>query len=400
MLPEGFDAPAGCMLLTMLRRRIHLGLALLSVPACGDRGVTTPGELKLALSVVSDELQFPVDLATPPGDSRLFVAERAGRIRVIENGVLLPAAFLDIVDRVSIAFPEQGLLGLAFDPAYATNGRFVVNYIDLNGDTRISAFRASADPNLADPDSEELILFVGQPFDNHNGGQLAFGPSGHLYLGLGDGGSSRDPADNGQNVGTLLGKLLRVDLDGGTPYAIPADNPFTAIESARGEVWSYGLRNPWRFSFDRATGDLYVADVGQDSFEEINVSLASDGAGRGVNYGWDVMEGPECFEPSSGCDQTGLELPALSYDHGEGCSVTGGYVYRGGAIPELSGTYFYADYCRGWVRSFRFANGAVTDQREWESLAASNISSFGQDAAGELYVLTAGGTVYRIVEGT
>ena len=388
------------MLLTVLSRRISLGLALLSAPACGDSAVTIPGELNLALSVVSDELQFPVDLTAPQGDSRLFVAERAGRIRVIENGVLLPAPFLDIVDRVSIAFAEQGLLGLAFDPAYASNGRFVVNYIDLNGDTRISAFRVSADPNVADPDSEELILFVDQPFDNHNGGQLVFGPSGHLYLGLGDGGSGGDPADNGQNVGTLLGKLLRIDLDGGVPYAIPADNPFVSMASARGEVWSYGLRNPWRFSFDRATGDLYVGDVGEDSFEEINVSPASHGAGRGVNYGWDVMEGLECFEPSSGCDQTGLELPVLTYGHGDGCSVTGGYVYRGGAIPDLSGTYFYADYCGGWVRSFRFVNGELTDRREWESLAASNISSFGQDAAGELYVLTAGGTVYRIVEGT
>jgi hypothetical protein len=380
-------------------RRSRLGLALFAVLACSD-STGAPSELTLSLETVSDELLFPVDLTTPAGDSRLFVVERAGRIRVIENGALLPAPFLDITDRVSTAFAEQGLLGLAFDPSYSTNGRFVVNYIDLGGNTRISAFRVTADPNVADAGSEELILAVAQPFDNHNGGQVAFGPSGHLYIALGDGGGSDDPDKNGQNIGTLLGKILRIDLDGGAPYAIPSDNPFALTAGARGEIWSYGLRNPWRFSFDRIAGDLYIADVGQDHLEEIDVSTAASGAGRGVNYGWDIMEGRDCFEPSSGCDQTDLELPVVQYDHDDGCSVTGGYVYQGSAIPGLRGTYFYADFCRGWVRSFRFVDGTVTDQREWPSLEAPNISSFGLDAAGELYLVSAGGSVYRIVKGT
>jgi glucose/arabinose dehydrogenase len=387
-------------MLLVMPSRSATALALVSVLACSDSTAPPPSDLRLALEVVSRELEFPTDLTTPPGDPRLFVAERAGRIRIIENGVLLAIPFLDIAARVSTAFGEQGLLGLAFDPAYATNGRFVVNYIDANGDTRISAFSVSADPDLADPGSEDLILGVDQPFDNHNGGQLAFGPDGHLYIALGDGGGGGDPQNNAQDLGTPLGKLLRIDLRAGAPYAIPADNPFTSTAGARGEVWSFGLRNPWRFSFDRATGDLYIGDVGQNRLEEINVGVSAAGAGRGVNYGWDVMEGSACFEPASGCGRDGLVLPAVEYGHDDGCSVTGGYVYRGAAIPALGGTYFYSDYCGGWVRSFRFVDGAVTEEHEWPSLAASSVSSFGQGADGELYILTAGGTVYRIVEET
>ncbi|MGH7518802.1 MAG: PQQ-dependent sugar dehydrogenase [Gemmatimonadales bacterium] len=373
-------------------------VALLAGTACSD-STGAPGDFALALETVSNDLVFPVDLTSPPGDPRLFVAEKGGRIRIIESGAVLPTPFLDLSDRVSTG-GEQGLLGLAFDPDYATNGRFVVNYTDPAGDTRISAFRASADPDIADEASEALILGVDQPFVNHNGGQLAFGPDGYLYIGLGDGGDAGDPLENAQSLTTLLGKLLRIDLDGGAPYAIPPDNPFSAVAAARSEIWSYGLRNPWRFSFDRVTGDLYIGDVGQNEIEEIDVSPAASGAGRGANYGWDVMEGRECFEPATGCDQSGLVLPAVQHDHGDGCSVTGGYVYRGSAIPALQGTYFYSDFCSGWIRSFRFAGGAATEQREWPALEAGNVTSFGQDDAGELYILTAGGTVYRIVEGT
>jgi hypothetical protein len=373
-------------------------IAVLAAAACSD-SVGTPSDLALALETVSDELVFPVYLTSPPGDPRLFVAEKGGRIRIIENGAVRPTPFLDLSSRVSTG-SEQGLLGLAFDPDYATNARFVVNYTDLAGDTRISAFRVSGDPNVADGASEEVILAVDQPFENHNGGQLAFGPDGHLFIGLGDGGSSGDPQENGQSLTTLLGKLLRIDLDGGAPYAIPPDNPFAATAAARAEIWSYGLRNPWRFSFDRLTGDLYIGDVGQREIEEIDVSPAAAGAGRGANYGWDVMEGRECFEPASGCDQSGLVLPAAQYDHGDGCSVTGGYVYRGSAIPSLQGTYLYSDFCSGWIRSFRAAGGVATEEREWPALAAGSVTSFGQDDAGELYILTAAGTVYRIVEGT
>lgn len=376
--------------------------ALLVAAACGDDTGPLPpgGEISLALETVSDQLTFPVDLASPPGDSRLFVVEKAGRIRIIENGTLLAPAFLDISAQVS-SNSERGLLGLAFDPDYETTGRFVVNYTDLAGDTHIAAFTVSSgDANRADPASEELILRVDQPFENHNGGQVAFGPDAYLYIALGDGGGSGDPMANGQSLTTLLGKLLRIDLNGGSPYGIPSGNPFSAVAAARSEIWSYGLRNPWRFTFDRLTGDLYIADVGQGEREEIDVGLAADGAGRGANYGWDIMEGDACFEPASGCDRTGLILPVLQYDHSEGCSVTGGHVYRGSAIPALQGTYFYSDFCSGWVRSFRLSSGAVAEEREWPALQAGNVTSFGQDDAGELYILTSGGSVYRIVEDT
>jgi glucose/arabinose dehydrogenase len=376
--------------------------ALLVAAACGDDTGPLPpgGEISLALETVSDQLTFPVDLASPPGDSRLFVVEKAGRIRIIENGTLLAPAFLDISAQVS-SNGERGLLGLAFDPDYETTGRFVVNYTDLAGDTHIAAFTVSSgDANRADPASEELILRVDQPFENHNGGQVAFGPDAYLYIALGDGGGSGDPMANGQSLTTLLGKLLRIDLNGGSPYGIPSGNPFSAVAAARSEIWSYGLRNPWRFTFDRLTGDLYIADVGQGEREEIDVGLAADGAGRGANYGWDIMEGEACFEPASGCDRTGLILPVLQYDHSEGCSVTGGHVYRGSAIPALQGTYFYSDFCSGWVRSFRLSSGAVAEEREWPALQAGNVTSFGQDDAGELYILTSGGSVYRIVEDT
>lgn len=363
-------------------------------------GSLPQGTLPLALAVVATGLNFPLDLTTPPNDPRLFVVEKTGRIRVIKDGVVLAAPFLDLHDRVS-GGPEQGLLGLAFDPAYPSNGRFVVNYTDLNGDTRISAFRVSADPDVADASTETVLLAVPQPFSNHNGGGLAFGPDGYLYAGLGDGGGGGDPSGNGQSLATLLGKLVRIDLNGGTPYAVPPDNPFAAAAgpATHGEIWSYGLRNPWRFSFDRLTHDLYIGDVGQDAHEEIDVAPAP-GGGRGLNFGWNRMEGAHCYPPAAGdaCDRAGLTLPVVDYDHGQGCSVTGGYVYRGAAIPDLQGVYLYGDYCQGFVRSFRFAGGQATDQRDWQVLRpGGNVTSFGEDAAGELYILTAQGGVYRIV---
>jgi glucose/arabinose dehydrogenase len=377
----------------------HLVPTLLLLGSCGSEvGPSPPAEgLLLALQPVSDQLAFPVDLTSPPGDARLFVVEKQGRIRIIRDGSLLPQAFLDITSQVSSG-GEQGLLGLAFHPDYAVNGRFVVNYTDLSGDTHIAEFTVSADPDQANPATERLVLGVDQPFANHNGGQVAFGPDGYLYVALGDGGGGGDPLENAQSLTTLLGKLLRIDLDAGFPYGIPPDNPFAATAAARAEIWSYGLRNPWRFSFDRTTGDLYLGDVGQNEFEEIDVSTAAEGSGRGANFGWDILEGDICFESPSGCDRSGLLPPAVQYDHDDGCSVTGGYVYRGSAIPALQGTYFYSDFCSGWVRSFRFENGTATDEREWPALAAGSVTSFGQDDAGELYVLTSAGSVYRIVE--
>lgn len=349
------------------------------------------------LQPIASGLSSPLYLTAPPADvSRLFIVEQTGAIRIVKDGALLPTAFLDISARVS-AGGERGLLGLAFYPDYATTGRFVVHYTDTAGDTRLSTFRVSSDPDVADATSEQVILTADQPFSNHNGGQVTFGRDGFLYLGLGDGGSSGDPQGRGQDLSDLLGSILRIDVQSGTSYTVPVDNPFVGQANARPEVWSYGLRNPWRFSFDRATGDLYIADVGERTLEEIDVAPAVEGAGKGINYGWNRMEGSRCFATGQ-CDQNGLVLPTLEYGHNQGCSVTGGYVYRGAAIPSLQGLYFYGDYCQGWVRSLRYTEGAATEVTEWPTLKPGGlVTSFGEDAAGELYVVTEGGSVFKMV---
>jgi glucose/arabinose dehydrogenase len=349
----------------------------------------------LSLSLVTSAVSRPVFLTAPPGDlSRLFILEQGGRIRIVKNGTLLATPFLDLSSRISTG-GERGLLGLAFHSQYAQNGIFVVNYTNPSGDTRISRFVVSGSPDVADAGSEQVLLSVAQPFSNHNAGMVAFGPDGYLYIALGDGGSGGDPQGNGQDPTTLLGSILRVDIDGGTPYAIPPSNPFATSPTFRPEIWSYGLRNPWRFSFDRLTGDLYIGDVGQGAREEIDVQPATSTGGE--NYGWNIMEGNICFSPSSGCNQSGLTLPVLDYDHSQGCAVTGGYVYRGSAIPAVQGRYFYADFCQGWVRSFRYQSGQVSEETEWPGLSqAGSITSFGEDAVGELYVLVSSGSVYRI----
>jgi hypothetical protein len=354
------------------------------------------GTVPVALEEIASGLGFPLYLTSPPGDSRLFIVERGGAIRVRTTEGFAAEPFLDLTGQVSTD-GEQGLLGLAFPPDYSTSGRFVVHYTNLEGDTRVSRFQVSADPNRADPASEILLFAADQPFSNHNGGQVVFGPGGFLYIGLGDGGASGDPDGRGQRLDEPLGSILRIDPAGGLPYAVPPDNPFTQTPGALPEIWSLGLRNPWRFSFDRATGDLYIGDVGQNQWEEVDYSPAGEGAGRGVNYGWDLMEGPQCFQ-SADCDRTGLALPVLEYDHGTGCSITGGYVYRGAVIPELQGHYFYGDFCAGFVRSFRVEAGAAVDQFDWPTLRpGGTIVSFGEDAAGELYVLTGEGRVLKIV---
>lgn len=378
---------------------LRLGLASWLVGCGGDGGANEPtppddpgpdGEPTLV--EVADGLAFPVHLTSPPGDPRLFVVEKSGAIRVIRDAQVLQTPFLDLRGEVS-GGSEQGLLSLAFHPGYASNGRFFVDFTNRAGDTRVVEYRVSADPDRADPAPARTILEVDQPFANHNGGLLVFGPDGMLYVGLGDGGSGGDPQGNGQNVGTLLGKILRIDVDAGTPYAIPPDNPFADQAGARGEIWAFGLRNPWRFSFDRVTGELFIADVGQNEIEEVNTRLGDDG---GVNYGWNVMEGSACFRDDD-CDRTGLALPVVEYDHGEGCSVTGGFVYRGDALPELQGHYFFSDFCSGFVRSFRLAGGAAVEERNWPELEpGGSVSSFGEDAEGELYLLTREGSVHRI----
>lgn len=377
------------------------GLSLASgsgASACSGNTPSGPPEGSgIALEEVVSGLSFPLYLTAPVGDlARLFVVEKTGGIRIVKNGVLLPEPFLDLSSQVSSG-SEQGLLGLAFDPEYAVNGRFVVHYTDLAGNTALSRFQVSADPDRADPASEQPILTAPQPASNHNGGQVAFGPDGFLYLGLGDGGGSGDPDGRGQGLSDLLGSILRIDVRAGDPYTVPADNPFVGNPNARPEVWSYGLRNPWRFSFDRANGDLYIADVGQNQVEEVDVSTSADGAGRGVNYGWSIMEGSRCFGASE-CNRTGLTLPVLEYSHQDGCSITGGYVYRGSAIPAVQGHYFYSDLCQRWVRSFRYADGEATEETSWPALVAGgSIVSFGEDAAGEMYIVEAEGRVSRIV---
>jgi glucose/arabinose dehydrogenase len=345
----------------------------------------------LTLERVASGLESPVHLTAPAGDPRLFIVEQRGRIRVVERGTLLPNAFLDIADRVSYG-GERGLLSVAFHPRYRSNGFFFVNYTDREGDTRVERYRVSGDGTRADPAFARLVLRVDQPYSNHNGGHILFGPDSMLYIGMGDGGSGGDPHGYGQDRRALLGKLLRIDVDRGDPYAIPPGNPFAGRRDMRPEIWAWGLRNPWRMWFDRTGGWLYIADVGQNEWEEVHVERAD---APGLNYGWNVMEGRHCFRTRS-CDRRGLSLPPLEYGHDEGCSVTGGIVYRGKRIPSAVGLYFFSDYCSAWIRSFRFANGAATELTEWRLPPLDDVTSFGEDAEGEMYVLTQGGAVWRI----
>ena len=360
-------------------------------------GPPLPGETgNLELQPVASGLSSPLYLSAPAGDPRLFIVEQAGRIRIVESGQLLAQAFLDIRDRVASG-GEEGLLGLAFHPNYAGNGYFYVDYTHLNNArdtlyTLIERYSVSPAPDSADSASHKVILRIVQPYTNHNGGLVMFGPDGMLYIGMGDGGSGGDPENRAQNRDSLLGKLLRIDVDHGDPYAIPASNPFAAGGGAP-EIWALGLRNPWRYAFDRAAGLLYIADVGQNLWEEVSVAPAGQG---GLNYGWRIMEGLHCFNATS-CSSTGLVQPVVEYGHANGCSITGGLVYRGTRAPSLVGQYFYSDYCSGWMRSFAYANGAVTGQTTWSlNVSLGNVLSFGEDSAGELYVLSGGGSVYRI----
>lgn len=352
------------------------------------------------LHTVARGLRQPLDIkASPDGTGRLFVVEHAGRIRVIRDGALLTQPFLDIVDRV-LARGEQGLLGMAFPPGFAQKQYFYVNYTDRQGTTIISRFRVTADANRADPASEKVILTIAQPFANHNGGNLLFNPrDGFLYIGMGDGGSSNDPENNGQRTDTLLGKMLRIDTEGGSDtYTSPSSNPFSGRTGYRPEIWATGLRNPWRYSFDRETGDLWIADVGQNRAEEVNFQPASSTGGE--NYGWRPMEGLQCnVRISSTCDRNAYTLPILEYTRERGdVSVTGGYVYRGKRYAALTGIYLYADYATGRMWGVRRAG----DRWENRELAATGtlISSFGEDEGGELYVADfRGGTVSLITAG-
>lgn len=344
--------------------------------------VTFPDPVTYEWTWVVDSLESPVDLQ-PDGSGRLFIIEQPGRIRILQGDQLIDQPYLDIVDRVRSSGNEQGLLGLAFHPQYAQNGRFFVNYTDSGGDNVISRFQVSDDANIADPESEVRLVTVSDPFPNHNGGVLAFGPDGYLYAGMGDGGSAGDPFGNAQKTDVLLGKILRLDVDSAEPYAVPADNPFG------NEIWVYGLRNPWRMSFDRLTGDLYIGDVGQGEWEEIDYLPA--GTGSGTNFGWDHREGAHEYE---GGGPAGMVDPIAEYHHAEGgCSVTGGFVYRG-AMPEWNGIYLYGDYCTGFIWGLIQNNGAWQEQQLFD--VDFTITSFGQDDAGEIYAVSDNGNIYRL----
>jgi glucose/arabinose dehydrogenase len=355
--------------------------------ACLLGAVAAAGaQTAIDLELVVDGLERPVFVGhAGDGSERLFVLEQPGRIRIVADGALRERPFLNLVSLVRTG-GERGLLGLAFHPDFASNRRFFVNYTrEPDGATVIAEFRASG----PDPDRarrvERVLLTVAQPLSNHNGGMLAFSPDGHLYIALGDGGGAGDPRNRAQNRNLLLGKMLRIDVDGARPYAIPPDNPF-AGGGGRPEIFALGLRNPWRFSFDRRSGRLFAGDVGQGRSEEIDVIR------RGRNYGWPIMEGTLCFRPRAGCDRSGLMLPVGSYRHvRDRCAITGGYVYRGAAIRDLAGTYLSGDFCTGEIFGLRQGQRSLLLDTELQ------ISSFGEDEAGEHYVVDIGGAVYRIV---
>lgn len=358
----------------------------------GSVGADSPPDSIIALApFITDGIEKPVFLThAGDGSGRLYVVEQSGRIRLVEQGRVASVAFLDIADRVRFG-GERGLLGLAFHPDYRRNGRFFVNYTRRDdGATVLSEFQRSPVSGVA-PSDERILMVVAQPYANHNGGMIAFGPDGFLYIGRGDGGSGGDPDNRAQNSNDLLGKILRVDVNAGAPYAIPRDNPFVN-GGGRPEVYAVGLRNPWRFSFDPETGFLWVADVGQNLWEEVDVVT------RGGNYGWRVMEGTHCFNPALSCRTAGLVPPVIEYYHDAGrCSVIGGAVYRGRAVPILQGHYIYGDFCSGEIFAFK-ASPADGIPAEPAVLLKTGfrISSFGQDEAGELYVLDHSGGIYRL----
>ena len=375
-----------------------------SIPVTLTVTAPPPGPLpQISLAVVAGGFVSPVHVThAGDGSGRIFVVEQAGRIRILDNVAVLPTSFLDLASinppRL-IAGGEQGLLSVAFPPGFAAKGHFYVNYTRApDGATVVARYRVSAgDANVADPASEEVILTIPQPFANHNGGQLAFGPDNNLYIGMGDGGSGGDPLGNGQNPGALLGKLLRIDVESGTvPYGVPADNPFVGNANFLPEIWALGLRNPWRFSFDRGTGDLYIGDVGQGTFEEIDFQPA--GSPGGQNYGWNIMEGESCYPPGTvGCNRTGLALPVFVYDHSLGCSVTGGHVYRGSAFPSLQGVYLFGDLCSTRIWGIR-KNGAAWDNAILADNTTLTITTFGEDESGNVYVVNyANGDLLKIL---
>jgi glucose/arabinose dehydrogenase len=366
--------------------------------------LATPADARIALSVRATGLSEPVFVTSASdGTGRMFIVEQTGRILVDQGGTILPTPFLSITKSVTTVGSEQGLLGLAFHPGFKTNRKLYVNYTNTAGDTVIREYKASAtNPNVVDGSTGRTILTIAQPYANHNGGMLAFGRDGYLYIGMGDGGDGGDPQDRAQNVNSLLGKMLRIDVNhttATTAYRSPSTNPYVS-RAGRDEIWQIGLRNPWRFSFDRSNGTLWIGDVGQNNWEEVDRAVvSSSGAGRQVNWGWDDMEGAHCYEPMTACLTAGRKLPMLTYSHSVGrCAITGGYVYRGTKIPALVGGYVFADYCTGEI----FVVSATAATPASKALLLNTpyqISGFGESAAGELYVLDHNGGMYLIVQG-
>ena len=363
-----------------------------------------PTSAKVNLSLRASGLSRPVAVVSARDSTgRLFIVEQGGRIRIYKDGKILTTSFLSITSQVSKG-GEQGLLGLAFHPSFKTNRKLYVNFTDVNGDTVIREYRVSStNANVVATSTARTILKISQPYDNHNGGTLAFGTDGYLYIGMGDGGSGGDPGNRAQNKDSLLGKMLRINVNSTTSttnYTTPTSNPYYGV-AGRNEIWQIGLRNPWKFSFDRANGNLWIGDVGQDTWEEIDrATRTSSGPGKGINWGWKVMEGMHCYSPSSGCTTSGKSFPVAEYAHGSGrCSVTGGHVYRGSEVPALVGGYVFADYCSGeiWVIDSAAARPAA---RTLLLDTDMTISSFGEGGSNELYVLDlSGGRMYKVVAG-
>lgn len=376
-----------------IRQRLVITIAFASWVGAGSLAGAVASWPHLTVSLVASGFELPVHVThAGDGSGRVFVVEQRGRIRIVRDGNVDASPFLDISARVGCC-GERGLLSVAFPPGYASKGYFYVDYTDLAGTTVVARYHLSADPDVANPASEQVLLTVAQPFANHNGGQLAFGSDGFLYISLGDGGSGGDPGNRAQNPGTLLGKILRLDVESGaSPYGVPADNPFVGQVGWLPEIWALGLRNPWRMAFDRLTGDLYIGDVGQGVWEEVDFQPAASAGGE--NYGWRIMEGTHCFNPSTNCNMTGLVTPVTEYDHGLGCSVTGGTVYRGSHQQRLAGIYFYSDFCSGVIWGLQ-RNGP-----DWVSKPLLDtpfgVSSFGEDEAGEVYLLHYAGFLYRL----
>jgi glucose/arabinose dehydrogenase len=384
------------------RTRRFAGLlgALILILAFGTAGAA--GAAGVVLTPVVSGLHAPVQVTyAPDGSGRLFVVEQGGKVRVVKDGVLLPTPFIDIGYRLETG-GERGLLGIAFHPSYATNGKFYLYFTRKgDGDVAINEYRVSSgNPDVATQAAIRRIITIDEPYANHNGGHMAFGPDGYLYIGTGDGGSGGDPGNRAQNLDLLLGKMLRINVNGSVgarQYRIPLSNPYLG-KPGRNEIWSRGLRNPWGWSFDRVTGDLWIADVGQNRYEEVDRSLVNDkpsSGGKGINYGWRIMEGRHCYRPSTGCRTSGLKFPVVEYSHNEGCSVTGGYVYRGTAVPTLASRYVFGDFCSGSI--WTISRTAVAPAAKSLLFDTSMlISGFGEDQAGELYVLDfSAGTLYR-----